>query len=646
MIDKKQGLVGNRYGAARAQDGKLRLGGVSYLNARPVMHGLLQDLAGKSFRVSMAEPAELARQLFEEELDAALAPVAALATHGGLQILPHVGICCDGAVESVVLLAERPVADLETILIDRASRTSVTLLRVLLNAWHPNRTFQFHSCEAATIPSAISAGTGALMIGDAARQARGDYALEVDLGSAWKELTGLPFVFAAWAAWPHKLLRSDVDVIHASLEAGLKARAAIAAMWTSSHGGTAADHERYLTERVHYRLTDEATAGLNEFLDRASALSLLPPHRLTFWNAPRTNTTSVDSLLQKGAEGDRLSFADAMRLGQEAPTQELGLAADLRRQALHPEGVVSYIVDRNINYTNVCTTSCKFCAFYRPVGHREGYVLSREALAEKIRETVEAGGIQILLQGGLNPELELSWYEDLFRWMTSEFPIALHALSPEEIWHLSRLENLPLREILRRLQEAGMASLPGGGAEVLTDRVRRKIARAKCTSAEWLECMRVAHTLGMRSTATMMFGTTDTLLDRVAHLLKVRELQDETDGFTAFICWDYQHEQGTRATAGETGAVQYLRTQALGRLVLDNVKNVQTSWVTQGPQVGQVALRYGANDMGSVMFEENVVSSAGTTFGMDAQMIEQQTRAAGFRVVRRNMQYSWLDAPA
>jgi cyclic dehypoxanthinyl futalosine synthase len=279
------------------------------------------------------------------------------------------------------------------------------------------------------------------------------------------------------------------------------------------------------------------------------------------------------------------------------------------------------------------------------VGHAEGYVLSRAELGTKIEETVAAGGIQILMQGGLNPALQLEWYEDLFRWIKATYPIQLHALSPEEIWHLVRIEDLSVEAVLSRLRNAGLDSVPGGGAEVLTDRVRSKIAKAKCTSAEWLEVMRVAHRLGMRTTATMMFGTSDTLEDRVLHLVKVRDLQDETGGFTAFICWDYQHDVGTRAVAGETGTVLYLRTQALSRLVIDNVQNIQTSWVTQGPGIGQVALRYGANDMGSTMFEENVVSSAGTTFGMDAAQIERHVRALGFKVARRNMRYELLGEP-
>jgi cyclic dehypoxanthinyl futalosine synthase len=307
---------------------------------------------------------------------------------------------------------------------------------------------------------------------------------------------------------------------------------------------------------------------------------------------------------------------------------------------------VTYIVDRNVNYTNVCTTSCRFCAFYRPVGHPEGYVLSRDELAKKLGEVVAAGGVQILLQGGLHPDLRIEWYEDLFRWIKREFKLGLHALSPEEILHIGRLEGLTVRGVLERLHAAGLDSVPGGGAEILVDRVRRTIAKAKCTSDEWLGVMRVAHHMGLRSSATMMYGTVDTMEDRVAHLVKIRDLQDETGGFTAFFCWDFQHEKGTHIQPGENGTVLYLRQQALARILLDNVDHVGASWVTQGPEVGQIALRFGADDFGSVMFEENVVSSAGTTFCMNADSMERRIRAAGFRAARRNVRYQWLTTPS
>ncbi|MEI8259650.1 MAG: cyclic dehypoxanthinyl futalosine synthase, partial [Deltaproteobacteria bacterium] len=351
-----------------------------------------------------------------------------------------------------------------------------------------------------------------------------------------------------------------------------------------------------------------------------------------------------DEILADAAAGTRrLSVAEAERLVEQAPLFDLALAADMRRNALHPADRVTYIVDRNVNYTNVCTTACRFCAFFRAPGDPEGYVLSRAELSRKIQDVVDAGGVQILLQGGLHPELPLEWYEDLFRWVKRTFPtINLHALSPEEILHLAKLSGHPLETVLARLVAAGLDSLPGGGAEILVDRVRRAIAKKKCSSADWLEVMRVAHGLGLRSSATMMFGTTDTARDRVLHLAKIRDLQDETGGFVAFICWDFQHEQGTTIPSGETGVAVYLRTQAVARLFLDNVASVQASWVTQGPGVGQLALAFGANDFGSVMFEENVVSSAGTTFRMNAASVESHIRAAGYHPARRNQRYEIL----
>jgi cyclic dehypoxanthinyl futalosine synthase len=643
-------LVQNRYrdfDRRSEKNGRLRLVGVSFLNAQPILHGLLAGLGDERMQLTLAPPAELSRQLMEDEADAALAPVATLALHGGLEVVPEVAIGCDGAVRSVCLVGDVPVEEMTDILLDASSRTSVVLTRLIVQAKSKLQP-RYCSRPASEIVARVGGTVGGLLIGDAALEAEGRFKYTLDLGAAWKELTGLPFVFAVWVARKGVLTEHDALVLQGSLQAGLADRARIAQTWSRSHGGEAAEHQRYLTESIRYPLDARAIEGLREFLRRAAEAKLLPPSELHFLGSaePKATPPAIDDLLEHASSGGRLSFEDAMRLCSEAPLHDLGVAADLRRKALHPREVVTYIVDRNVNYTNVCITSCRFCAFYRPVGHAEGYVLTREQLGQKIEETIAAGGNQILMQGGLNPALHLEWYEDLFRWMKATYPIKLHVLSPEEIWHLVRLEDLSVEDVLRRLQAAGMDSLPGGGAEVLTDRVRSKIAKAKCTSAEWIEVMRVAHYLGMKTTATMMFGTADNQEDRVLHLLKIRDLQDETGGFTAFICWDYQHEQGTKHVAGETGTALYLRTQALARLVLDNVPNIQTSWVTQGPGIGQLALRYGANDMGSTMLEENVVSAAGTTFGMDAHQIERHARASGFKVARRNMRYELLNEPA
>ncbi|HEX4931671.1 MAG TPA: cyclic dehypoxanthinyl futalosine synthase, partial [Gemmatimonadaceae bacterium] len=324
----------------------------------------------------------------------------------------------------------------------------------------------------------------------------------------------------------------------------------------------------------------------------------------------------------------------------------LGELADLVRARKHPERVVTYIIDRNVNYTNVCVARCSFCAFYRPVGAADGYVLGFDELFRKIDETVELGGGQLLLQGGHNPDLPLEWYEDLFREVKSRYPsFRLHALSPPEIIHLTRLSRLSIPDVLERLIAAGLDSVPGGGAEILVDRVRKALnCYNKATSDEWLEVMRQAHRKGLRTTATMMYGTVDTPDERVEHMLRLRDLQDETAGFTAFIAWSYQPEH-TELGGTEATGLEYLRTLATARLVLDNFPNVQASWVTQGGKVGQLSLAYGANDMGSVMIEENVVRAAGAAYCMDEVEIVRNIENAGFLPKRRNMHYEILGDP-
>ena len=346
----------------------------------------------------------------------------------------------------------------------------------------------------------------------------------------------------------------------------------------------------------------------------------------------------LDAILDAAASGMRISPDDALRLAASASPADLALAADDRRNRLHPGRRVSYIVERNINYTNVCNVYCRFCAFYRAPGRRGGYTLSRDELAAKIEETVAAGGIQILLQGGLNPELGIDYYVDLFRWIKANYAVNLHALSADEILHVGRVSRLSIEEVLGRLIAAGMDSLPGGGAEILVDRVRRNIARLKSSGDDWLAVHRAAHRLGLPSTCTMMFGVRESWRDRIAHLEKLRSLQDETAGFTAFITWPYQ--QGHLSLPqGNTSAPEYLRVQALARLFLDNIPHLQSSWVTQGPSIGQIALNFGADDFGAVMFEENVVSAAGTTYRMNSDLIESQIRRAGYSPWRRNVRY-------
>jgi cyclic dehypoxanthinyl futalosine synthase len=355
---------------------------------------------------------------------------------------------------------------------------------------------------------------------------------------------------------------------------------------------------------------------------------------------------SIEPLAWKVRGGGRLDPSEALELYQCAPTTLLGQLADGVRQRKHPDAIVTYIIDRNVNYTNVCVARCNFCAFYRPVGSDEGYVLGFEEMFRKIDETIALGGGQLLLQGGHNPDLPLAWYEDLFRAVKGRYPsFRLHALSPPEVIHLSRLSRLPVPQVIDRLIDAGLDSIPGGGAEILVDRVRKALnCYSKATADEWLDVMRHAHRAGLRTTATMMYGTVETDEERLEHLFRLRALQDETAGFTAFIAWSYQPEH-TELGGGEATGMDYLRTLATARLVLDNFDNLQASWVTQGGKVGQLSLAYGANDMGSVMIEENVVRAAGAAYCMDEIEIVRNIENAGFIPKRRNMHYEILGDP-
>lgn len=340
---------------------------------------------------------------------------------------------------------------------------------------------------------------------------------------------------------------------------------------------------------------------------------------------------------------NRMTISQALERWNADDLFTLGRAAHARRFILHPEPVVTYIVDRNINYTNVCVSRCRFCAFHRPLGHPEGYVLSRSELNQKVRETVELGGYQILLQGGMHPELGLDFYTDLLVYLKAEFPnVAVHGFSPSEIVFLAAQAKLSLAEIIFELKKAGLNSIPGGGAEILVDRVRSLVSPNKCSADEWLEVMAEAHRQGMRTTATMMFGHVETLEERLSHLEKLRMLQDETGGFTAFIPWTFQ-PKNTEMNVPEASSPEYLKFLALSRLFLDNIPNIQASWVTQGPKVGQLALYFGANDFGSTMIEENVVAATGVHFRLPESEIRDLVQTAGFIPKRRTMAYQLLE---
>ena len=357
--------------------------------------------------------------------------------------------------------------------------------------------------------------------------------------------------------------------------------------------------------------------------------------------------SEIDKLLEETIAGRRLAPQDGLRLLESNDLAALGRAADAVTRRLHPESYRTYNIDRNINYTNVCTSGCSFCAFSCKPGDAEGYIIDRAELAQKIGETVQLGGDQILLQGGMHPELGIEWYESLLSHIKREFPrVNIHGFGPPEIVHLAELSGLSIAVVLERLRAAGLGSLPGGGAEILVDEVRKTVSPCKATTAQWLDVCRKWHAMGGRGSATMMFGHVESLSQRIEHLQQLRRLQDETGGFTAFICWTFQPGNTELSGRGKAGAFEYLKTLAVARLFLDNFPNIQASWVTQGLKIGQLALRFGANDMGSLMIEENVVAAAGTTFRTSEAEIRRLIDQAGYEPCRRNVFYELHDRPS
>lgn len=354
---------------------------------------------------------------------------------------------------------------------------------------------------------------------------------------------------------------------------------------------------------------------------------------------------SVRQILDDVLAGHRMTPGEALVLLESHDLAAIGSAADQVSRRMHPEPYRTYNVDRNINYTNICTAVCNFCAFYRGPKSDEGYVLPREELLKKVEETVAVGGNQILMQGGLHPKFKLDWYEELLRDIKTAFPMVnIHGFSPPELHHFTKVNNLSIEEVLTRLKAAGLGSIPGGGAEILVDRVRHELTRGKVMTDDWLNVMRVWHKLGGISSATMMFGHVETLAERVEHLDRIRELQDETHGFTAFICWTFQPDNTELANVPAVGSFEYLKTQAVSRLYLDNVPNIQSSWVTQGLKIGQLALLFGANDMGSLMIEENVVAEAGTVHFLTLDQMRDAIAELGFTPRQRDVHYQ-LVAP-
>ncbi len=354
----------------------------------------------------------------------------------------------------------------------------------------------------------------------------------------------------------------------------------------------------------------------------------------------------VEEIAGKVIAAKRLTTDDAEALFECHDLPALGALADGVRRRLHPEPVVTYVVGCNLNYTNACWVRCKFCAFYRPPGDAEAYILTREQMAERIQALVDAGGRELLFQGGVNPALKLDWYEETFRWIKSAWDVHLHALSPVEVTYIAKISDLSLEQTLGRLRDAGLDTLPGAGGEILVDRVRREISPLKDTADEWLEVMRTCHRLGIRTSSTMMYGSVETTRERVEHLDRIRRLQDETGGFNSFIAWSFVPDETELSHVSRASGFDYLRTTAVARVFLDNIRSFQASWVTQGAKVAQVSLRFGVNDFGSTVMEENVVSAAGGTHRMDLPEMIRLIEDAGFRAVPRDTAYRLLPVPS
>ncbi len=626
----------------------LRIGAVSYLNTKPLIHSLSARLGDQGV-LSLDLPSRLAVDLKQGKLDVALIPSVEYFRNPEYQIVSDAAIACRGPVWSVRLLSRVPAAQIKQLALDEGSRTSAAMLLTLL--------WEMHGLKPETIPLAIDQSPeqvdadAVLLIGDRAMHPTPGVYHEIwDLGDRWCRWTELPFVFAMWVARDGLDFDTDVlaNMLQASRDDGLASLEQIASEESASHGLTKEDLHRYFAENLHFRLGPGERMGLESFRQRAAKLGLVPNlNSVNTMNASMIAHTkrsasddSIRPILDKAIGGGRLSRLEGIRLLESHDLAAIGSAADQVSRRMHPEPYRTYNVDRNINYTNICTAVCDFCAFYRGPKSEEGYVLQREELLKKIEETLALGGNQILMQGGLHPKYKLDWYEELLTDIKTAFPeVNIHGFSPPELHHFTKVNNLSIREVLERLKAAGLGSIPGGGAEILVDRVRREITRGKVMTDDWLNVMRVWHQMGGISSATMMFGHVETLAERIEHLDRLRELQDETNGFTAFICWTFQPDHTEMSHIQPAGSFEYLKTQAVSRLYLDNIPNIQSSWVTQGLKIGQLALLFGANDMGSLMIEENVVAEAGTVHYLSLSQIRSAIEELGFEPRQRDVFY-------
>ena len=630
---------------------RLRLGSISFANSLPVDLGLLCGRIAHSADIASGPPAKLNEALLRGELD--VSPVSSLffAEHADrFYLLPDLSISSGSAVDSVLLLSRKPIEDLKDarIAVTRMGCTTPALLEILLAERLGFRARLETQDTGRVWPNGYDA---ILVIGDEAlawkERAATEKLIIWDLAEAWRQWTGLPFVFALWAvrreAW-----EKDPGAVRELHRALLASRG-----WGLSHmeevrraamprTGLSEQTITVYFRRLFYGFGAEQREGLDLFLEKANKkarLQQIPPR------SSETAASPVDGILQKALDGGRITVEQGVRLYEQADLFDLGYVANELNLRRNPGSKyrATFVVDRNINYTNICYTYCKFCAFYREPGDvKEGYLRSTEEIFHKIEELIAIGGTQVLMQGGHNPQLGIEYYEKLVRDVRERFPIIdVHSFSASEVQHISRVSKLSVRETLTRLKDAGLNSLPGGGAEILVDRVRQIVSPLKTKTAEYFEVHRTAHQIGLKSTGTMVYGLGETIEERMRHFDAYRRQQDETGGFRAFIPWSYESESTEYAMPRRTGA-EYLRMIALARILLDNIRHLQAGWVTEGPKLSQVALGFGADDFGGILMEENVVSATKSDklySGVTKEEAIRLIREAGKTPVQRNTNY-------
>ena len=641
----------------------LRLGSIRYINSLPVDLGLLKKVIPLNARIVQGSPMRLNELILSDELDVSPVSLFWFALHSEkFYLLPDLSISSESAVHSVLLFSHYPLSDLKgkKIAVCDEGSTTPALLEILCRQRY-GFVPDLHkvSSNFGQIPEGFDA---ILLLGDLALSRKASLSdrtiLVTDLAEEWHAWTGTPFVFAVWVVRREFFSRYP-DSALAAHQALLRSRE-----WGTEHFEEVVRHSREKTElgedllrfyfsNLRYRLDEPAKKGILIFLEYAAQCGLLQKPVVMEEMAPVLAASqvtirsgrSIEDILDDALEGKRVTVDEGVKLYYEADLHQLGAAADWLCRQKNPgsDKRATFLVDRNINYTNYCYTLCKFCAFYRLPGDKnEGYVRSQEEIRQKIEELTAIGGTQVLLQGGHNPDLGIEYYEDLVRFVRKNFPqVHVHSFSASEVIHMAKISKISIREVLVRLKEAGLNSFPGGGAEILSDRVRQIVSPLKTKVADYFEVHRTAHEVGLISTGTMVYGLGETIEERMIHFDHYRRLQDETRGFRAFIPWSFESESTQMSMPRRTGA-EYLRMVALSRLLLDNIQHLQAGWVTEGPKLSQVALSYGADDFGGILMEENVVSATKSDklySGVTKEEAIRLIREAGKIPVQRNTNY-------